>query len=100
MGSWHVFHDRLRPGLYVYGWVLAARCLHVQRRVRVLIVIKHGLHGQWRYLLSVWGRLQLRGGQRPDGRVQLLRGPRFDFDDIDCLHQYIFHVPRSRVWRG
>ncbi len=99
----HVFnvrYYRLRTGECLRGRIGAAGALYVQRWV--LFRIDHDHHMRWQHrdmrCLRRW--FQLCGGQRPGGRVQLFRGPRFDIDGIECLRQYVIHVPRSRVWRG
>ncbi len=48
----------------------------------------------------VWVWLQLRRGCRPGGRMQLLRGVRLNFHDVERLRHDISYVLNDRLWRG
>jgi hypothetical protein len=73
----------------------------LQPWLRIHIDNNNELRWWQRHVHRVWvRRLVLQRQWRPAHRVLLLPWVCINGDDIECLRQYIFHVPRSRVWRG
>ena len=84
----------------LHGRKRAADRLHLHVRLLVHVYHDHRMRGQHRDVPCLWRRHELCGGRRPGGRLQLLRGVRLNFHDIERLRHDVIHVCYDRLWCG